>query len=225
MFYLFVFWIVLECTTTVFYWIHSNWEKNLSKVRRPWTQAWKENTIIQIEIQSQEVAVTKHKAHVLQTVISMPTAGRRWAANVALYSFKWCWLKQNNRLMDDKKNPEANDVPEGVRLSCLLITRQSVGKVWPTLGWCDAEGQRRREENKKTSKRGQREFFSFFFFFPVLPQSFCSETSLRCNSYYGARNCLMCLFLVLMQPAHRKTEHGSHREGRYNKTCKHNLSN
>lgn len=165
MFYLFVFWIVLECTTTVFYWIHSNWEKNLSKVRRPWTQAWKENPIIQIEIQSQEVAVTKHKAPVLQTVISMPTAGRRWAANVALYSFKWCWLKQNNRLMDDKKNPEANDVPEGVRLSCLLITRQSVGKVWPTLGWCDAEGQRRREENKKTSKRGQREFFFFLLLF------------------------------------------------------------
>lgn len=52
------------------------------------------------------------------------------------------------------------------------------------------------------------------------------EASLRCSSYYGAQNCLMCLFLLLMQQAGRKTEYGSPREcGQHNKTCKHNLSN
>lgn len=52
------------------------------------------------------------------------------------------------------------------------------------------------------------------------------EASLRCSSYYGVQNCLMCLFLLLMQQAGRKTEYGSPREcGQHNKTCKHNLSN
>lgn len=48
------------------------------------------------------------------------------------------------------------------------------------------------------------------FFF--LSRHFYSKTSLRCSTYYGAQNCLMCLFLLLMQQASRKTGYGSPRE-------------
>lgn len=62
------------------------------------------------------------------------------------------------------------------------------------------------------------------FFF--LSRLFYSKTSLRCGSYYGAQNCLMCLFLQLMQQASRKAGYSSPRESvQHNKTCKHNLSN
>lgn len=63
--------------------------------------------------------------------------------------------------------------------------------------------------------------------FPSLSRIFFNlKTSPRCSSYYGAQNCLMCLFLLLMQQASRKTEYSSPREMmQYNKTCKRNLSN
>lgn len=70
-----------------------------------------------------------------------------------------------------------------------------------SLGVSD-EGQKKRKSSGGTNGgRGRTEcgWARKLFFF--LSRHFYSKTSLRCSTYYGAQNCLMCLFLLLMQQA------------------------
>lgn len=154
------------------------------------------------------------------------------------FPFKSCclYVTRSNLMCWLAREAERNDFLKGWTVpssnNC-KITEQSVGMVaapapaelislsrlpatrdWKAAGTTGGRGKR----------RAQRSWARKPFF--LLSRHFYSKTSLRCSTYYGAQNCLMCLFLLLMQPANRKTGYCSPRESvQYNKTCKHYLSN
>lgn len=125
----------------------------------------------------------------------------------------WTILSINNC-----KNTEQSAVRGDWHKNRIFVLRNSSHEVCAIN---DRRGEKKlRHRKRRTKCRWARKLFFF------LSIHFYSKTSLRCSTYYGAQNCLMCLFLLLMQQPSRKTGYGSPRERvQYNKTCKHNLSN